>query len=139
MRSHCPAERMLRAWRCIGHARRRRTIPALVDAGYKVYAIDLLGFGESEKPGDQGFAFTTEAWRDLVLDFCSEFVSEPVTLVGNSIGSLTCILACASAKEVSFLACAAAKEGSVLAWAGVKEVSIVTVSNVNDTWSDVTS
>lgn len=77
----------------------RKTVPALVAEGYKVYAIDLLGFGESDKPGDMGFEFKTEEWRDLVLDFCLEFVNEPVTLVGNSIGSLTCILAAAGAKE----------------------------------------
>lgn len=78
----------------------RRTMPELA-RHHKVYAIDLLGFGDSEKPGDRGFQFTTEVWADQVLDFAKEFVgSAPVVLVGNSIGSLTCIIANARAQQV---------------------------------------
>lgn len=54
-----------------------------------MYAIDLLGFGESEKaPID----YSMELWRDLILDFMSEYVKEPVVLVGNSIGSLAALM-----------------------------------------------
>lgn len=34
----------------VGHF--RKNFPALVGAGYRVYAIDLLGFGASDKPKD---------------------------------------------------------------------------------------
>lgn len=51
----------------------------------QVYAIDLLGFGGSEKaPID----YSIELWAEQVRDFCQEFAQTPVTLVGNSIGSL---------------------------------------------------
>lgn len=51
----------------------------------QVYAIDLLGFGGSDKaPID----YSIELWAEQVADFCQEFAQEPVTLVGNSIGSL---------------------------------------------------
>lgn len=34
----------------VGHF--RKNIPVLVDEGFRVYAIDLLGFGASDKPVD---------------------------------------------------------------------------------------
>lgn len=34
----------------VGHF--RRNFPVLVGAGYRVYAVDLLGFGSSDKPKD---------------------------------------------------------------------------------------
>lgn len=51
----------------------------------QVYAIDLLGFGASDKPP---LAYSTELWRDQLLDFLQEFIDAPAVLVGNSIGSL---------------------------------------------------
>ncbi|KAI3964026.1 hypothetical protein MKX01_014307 [Papaver californicum] len=56
-----------------------------------VYAIDLLGFGDSEKP--TGFAYTMESWAQLILDFLDEVVQKPTVLIGNSIGSLACVIA----------------------------------------------
>ncbi len=50
-----------------------------------MYAIDLLGFGASDKPP---LAYSTELWRDQLLDFLQEFIDAPAVLVGNSIGSL---------------------------------------------------
>jgi hypothetical protein len=52
----------------LGHY--RRTIPALAEAGYKVYAVDLLGFGASDKPVLQ---YTIELWAQLLADFTAEF------------------------------------------------------------------
>eukprot|EP00898_Chlorokybus_atmophyticus_P001218 jgi/Chlat1/2097/Chrsp17S02835 len=75
----------------------RANIPALAAAGYTVHALDLLGQGASEKP--PGFAYTMETWREQVLDFVKEFVSEPAVLVGNSVGSLAVLMASAEAEE----------------------------------------
>ncbi|KAH9618803.1 hypothetical protein KSS87_018764 [Heliosperma pusillum] len=58
-----------------------------------VYAVDLLGFGSSDKPA--GFAYTMETWAELLSDFLNEVVQEPAVLVGNSVGSLACVV-CAS-------------------------------------------
>ena len=69
----------------LGHY--RRTIPALAAAGHTVYAVDLLGFGASDKPGSQ-FDFSISAWAEQVVEFAQEVVGAPVVLVGNSIGSL---------------------------------------------------
>lgn len=58
-----------------------------------MYALDLLGFGASDKPKMQ---YTIETWAELVSDFAAEFAgadSAPAgaVLVGNSIGSLVCL------------------------------------------------
>jgi pimeloyl-ACP methyl ester carboxylesterase len=79
----------------------RDNIPALVEGGYDVYGLDLLGFGESAKapPGEGGLVYSIDTWSDLVSDFCRDIVGrkggsqqqqQPLILVGNSIGSLVC-------------------------------------------------
>lgn len=55
----------------------------------QVYAIDLLGFGRSDKPL---IDYSTELWRDQLLDFVAEFCDKPAVLVGNSIGSLVSLM-----------------------------------------------
>ncbi|KAJ1262947.1 hypothetical protein BS78_09G147600 [Paspalum vaginatum] len=68
----------------------RRNIGVLSES-YTVYAIDLLGFGASDKP--TGFSYTMETWAELILDFLAEVVGRPTVLVGNSVGSLACVIA----------------------------------------------
>ena len=46
----------------------RYNIPALVEAGYRVLALDLLGFGLSDKPIIE---YSAEVWRDQVC-FCRQ-------------------------------------------------------------------
>ena len=68
----------------VGHY--RKLIARLADEGhYRVYAIDLLGFGASDKP--RKLKYTPSVWKDQVLDFIETFCAEPCVLVGNSIGS----------------------------------------------------
>jgi pimeloyl-ACP methyl ester carboxylesterase len=62
-----------------------------------VYALDLLGFGASEK------AITTydvQLWRSQIYDFWRSLIRRPVVLVGNSIGSLVCLGAAAEHPEM---------------------------------------
>ena len=76
-------------------------------AAVQVYAIDLLGFGGSDKAL---IDYSIEVWAEQVVDFCQEFAQAPVTLVGNSIGSLVSLEAAhmmkgaASAPEVQGIA-----------------------------------
>jgi pimeloyl-ACP methyl ester carboxylesterase len=63
----------------------------------KLYAIDLVGFGASDKPLLQ---YTIELWADLIQDFLAEFAGgSPAVVVGNSIGSLSVLTAAASAPQ----------------------------------------
>ncbi|XP_054783169.1 pheophytinase, chloroplastic isoform X1 [Prosopis cineraria] len=68
----------------------RRNIKTLA-RNHTVYVIDLLGFGASDKP--QSFSYTMETWAQLILDFLDEVIQEPTVLIGNSVGSLACVIA----------------------------------------------
>ena len=71
----------------------RRTGPALEAAGHRAFALDLLGFGASDKP--VGYSFSTEDWAEQVADYVRAHAAPgaPVVLVGNSIGSLVALAA----------------------------------------------
>ncbi|TQD90811.1 hypothetical protein C1H46_023651 [Malus baccata] len=69
----------------------RYNIPELAKK-YKVYAIDLLGFGWSEKALVD---YDALVWRDQVVDFLKEIVKEPTVSVGNSLGGFTALVAAA--------------------------------------------
>jgi len=68
----------------------RKNIPDLAQTCH-VYAIDLIGYGKSDKPtpGDP-IDYTFETWGQQVLDFCQQVVGQPAFLIGNSIG---CVVA----------------------------------------------
>ncbi len=52
---------------------------------HPVYAIDLLGFGASEKAAT---TYTVALWAEQIYDFWRTFIRRPLVLVGNSNGSL---------------------------------------------------
>ncbi|MDJ0798889.1 MAG: alpha/beta fold hydrolase [Calothrix sp. MO_167.B12] len=80
----------------IGHW--RKNIPVLANAGYRVFAIDLLGFGASEKaPID----YTMEVWVELLRDFWQEYIQEPAIFIGNSIGALLSLMVLAEHPQMS--------------------------------------
>jgi pimeloyl-ACP methyl ester carboxylesterase len=56
----------------------------------KVYAMDLLGFGNSEKPPS---FYGTSVWVEQVFDFWQTFIRQPIILVGNSVGALVALMA----------------------------------------------
>jgi pimeloyl-ACP methyl ester carboxylesterase len=80
----------------IGHW--RRNIPVLAEAGYRVVAIDLLGFGKSDKPVAD---YCMELWQDLLRDFWTAHVQEPALFVGNSIGALLSLMMLANHPEMA--------------------------------------
>jgi pimeloyl-ACP methyl ester carboxylesterase len=67
----------------------RRNIPVLAAAGYRVFAIDLLGFGGSDKPA---LDYSLELWQELLYDFWAAHIQAPTVFVGNSIGGLLCLM-----------------------------------------------
>ncbi|CEM35645.1 unnamed protein product [Vitrella brassicaformis CCMP3155] len=60
----------------------RKTM-AVLQQHYEVFAIDMLGFGHSEKPR---LTFTQYTWESLLRDFVLEVVRGPYYVAGNSIG-----------------------------------------------------
>jgi pimeloyl-ACP methyl ester carboxylesterase len=71
----------------IGHW--RKNIPVLAEAGYQVFALDLLGFGGSAKPP---LAYSLDLWYDLLQDFWEGHVQRPAVWIGNSIGGLLALM-----------------------------------------------
>jgi pimeloyl-ACP methyl ester carboxylesterase len=80
----------------IGHW--RQNIPVLAAAGYRVFALDLLGFGASEKAI---LNYSVELWQDLLKDFWLAHVQEPAVFVGNSIGGLLTLMMLANHPEMA--------------------------------------
>jgi haloalkane dehalogenase len=78
----------------IGHW--RHNLPCLSDR-HTVYALDMLGFGASQKAG---IDYKISLWVDQVYDFWQTFVQTPMVLVGNSIGSLVCLAAAETYPEM---------------------------------------
>ncbi len=76
---------------CIGHW--RKTIADLSRA-YRVYAIDLLGFGAAPKPP---INYTFELWGEQLSQFCQQVVGRPATFVGNSVGCIVTLQAATTA------------------------------------------
>jgi pimeloyl-ACP methyl ester carboxylesterase len=60
----------------------RKNIDVL-SAHYRVWAVDLLGFGRSQKPK---IIYSADLWRDQLRDFCAQVVQAPVFIAGNSLG-----------------------------------------------------
>ncbi|MGB8698028.1 MAG: alpha/beta fold hydrolase [Thermosynechococcaceae cyanobacterium] len=65
----------------------RKNIEAL-SPHYCVWAIDLLGFGRSQKPN---ITYSSDLWRDQLRDFCAEVIQAPVFIAGNSLGGYSAL------------------------------------------------
>ncbi len=50
---------------------------------FKVFAIDLLGFGRSSKPD---WSYSGQLWQEQLSEFIQAVIGKPVVLVGNSLG-----------------------------------------------------
>lgn len=62
----------------------RLTMPALAEAGRRVLAPDLVGFGFTDRPDD--VAWTVETWLDHLVGYLDVLGVDRVDVVGNSFG-----------------------------------------------------
>ncbi|GER32668.1 alpha/beta-Hydrolases superfamily protein [Striga asiatica] len=67
----------------------RKNLPVLAQS-HRVYAIDLIGYGYSDKPNPQKLQvksfYTFDTWASQLNDFCVEIVKDQAFFVCNSIG-----------------------------------------------------
>lgn len=74
----------------------RHNIPVLARK-YHVYALDLLGFGWSDKPI---MDYDASVWKDQIVDFTKEIVlkgdesERSIAIAGNSLGGYSAMYAC---------------------------------------------
>jgi pimeloyl-ACP methyl ester carboxylesterase len=64
---------------------------------HPVYALDLVGFGASEKADT---AYRVGLWVDQVYEFWQTFIGVPIVLVGHSLGGLVALTAAAAYPEM---------------------------------------
>ena len=65
----------------------RHNLPVLSQVA-PVYALDLLGFGDTEKAAT---LYGADLWASQVSDFIQTIVGKPVLLVGHSLGALVAL------------------------------------------------
>lgn len=78
----------------IGHW--RHNLEILSDR-HTVYALDMLGFGASEKAPAN---YSVDLWVEQAYDFWKTFIRKPVILIGSSIGSLISLAVAAKYPEM---------------------------------------
>jgi pimeloyl-ACP methyl ester carboxylesterase len=79
----------------------RKNLPVL-SQHCRVFAIDLIGFGQSAKPTPETeINYTFETWGDQIADFCREVVGGPAFLVGNSIGCIAVMQAAVDHPDIA--------------------------------------
>ena len=81
----------------VGHWRKN---VAVLAQGFRVYAIDLIGFGSSAQPKPSELEYTFETWGQQVADFVREVVGDHSILVGNSIGAVVAMQAAIYAPDL---------------------------------------
>ena len=68
----------------------RHTAPQLAQAGWRVFSLDLLGFGASDQPARR---LDNRVWALQVNAFLQQVVQQPAVLIGNSLGGLSALTA----------------------------------------------
>lgn len=67
----------------------RKNIPVLAQS-HRVFSIDLIGYGYSDKPNPRDFGtssfYTFETWGTQLNDFCNDVVKDEAFFICNSIG-----------------------------------------------------
>ncbi|CAK7339101.1 unnamed protein product [Dovyalis caffra] len=81
----------------------RKNIPVLAKS-HRVYSIDLIGYGYSDKPnprefGDNSF-YTFDTWASQLNDFCVDVVKDEAFFICNSIGGVTGLQAAVTEPQI---------------------------------------
>ncbi len=74
----------------------RETRKTFTEAGYTVHALDLLGQGQSAKPGRaDNIEYSIDLWAKMVEEYTDKFIPRQtrIVLIGNSLGSTVALSA----------------------------------------------
>lgn len=74
----------------------RETIQHFQRDGYEVHTVDLLGQGQSQKPGRaDGIHYSIDLWAEQIDEYARKYIdpSKQIVLMGNSLGSLVAMSA----------------------------------------------
>lgn len=74
----------------------RKNFPYFAEKGYRVYAPDLLGFGQSDHPA---LSYNPEIFIALVGDFVRDVIGQPTNVIASSLGCSFVIAAAARHSE----------------------------------------
>lgn len=85
----------------------RHNMPALAEHS-ACYALDLLGFGASDRPPIE---YTADLYLELIRDFLRDVVGEPAVLVGSSLGATYAVAVAAAHPELVRGVCAIGPAG----------------------------
>lgn len=81
----------------------RKNLPVL-GKSHRVYSIDLIGYGYSDKPNPRDFGdtsfYTFQTWASQLIDFCMEVVQDEAFFICNSIGGLVGLQAAVMAPHI---------------------------------------
>ena len=66
-------------------------VPALTEAGYRSYALDLLGHGDSSKPVEPGQYHFQYLYTQLTEWIATLQLMQPPILIGHSLGGFLCL------------------------------------------------
>lgn len=58
---------------------------------YKVYTIDMIGFGKSDKPN---MTYTAYLYSQLIIDFINDIIKKPSNIVASSLSGAFAVMAC---------------------------------------------
>lgn len=75
----------------------RQTAPALARAGYRAYAIDLLGFGRSSRPATR---VTQDLHVGQIADFIETTIQRPTIIIANGLSAAYSIRLAATRPEL---------------------------------------
>lgn len=77
---------------------------AVLGKSHRVYSIDLIGYGYSDKPNPRDFGdtpfYTFQTWASQLNDFCMEVVQDRAFFICNSIGGLVGLQAAVMAPNI---------------------------------------
>lgn len=66
-------------------------LPEFASAGYRAIAVDMMGFGENEKPDPKQFEYSQSARVNHLQSFADALGLEKYSLIGNSMGGAVAI------------------------------------------------